>query len=472
MTTAGDNQTVASRRWLLIACLVAAATHAFSFAFFPPDIPRSPDEKEYLSLGVGLAQSGKLLLPSGELAKRMPLYPLLIAGVHQWQRAGAWQSAILLLQTFLAWCTVLLIALTAERLAEGRAALLAAIIAAFYSPYRLLQMSFLTETLLIFLFSLAVFLYVTAGIRHRSAAVRSAALLGVSAAIGLAVLTRANALLFIAPFAIDTVLRCGSLKWRMARATMILLPVAACAVLWCSRNEDRVGRFTLSTIGGLNFYLGHNPGYAEDPNLAHADYQIFDRLQATEGLSEVQADERLFADGLEYIARNPGQAIVNTGYKLVVWLNPIVAPSAPTTVLLALGFLAFHGLRCERNHPATGLRRRLFLFSLIAFLPGLVLWLIVLFLTFQPWTTPLAVLPFGLIALALMRTELKVRGLFAGLFVSQLIVALVFIPLVRIRWTVDSILIIALAIGLSNLCRWLAGDTGDTGDTGDAGEFS
>ncbi len=455
MTTSGDNQTVDNRRWLLIACVIAAATHAFSFTFFPSDMPRSPDEEEYLSLGVELAQSGEIQLQSGELAKRMPLYPLFIAGVHQWQRTGAWQSAILLLQTFLAWCTVLLIALTAERLADGRAALLAAIIAAFYSPYRLLQMSFLTETLLIFLLSLAVFIYVTAGIRHRSAVTRSAAILGVSTAIGLAVLTRANALLFIAPFAIDTVLRGGSLKWRVARFTMILLPVAACAALWCSRNEDRVGRFTLSTVGGLNFYLGHNPDYTADPHLAHADYQVFDRLQAKEGLSEVQADERLFADGLEYIVQNPGKTIVNTAYKLVVWLTPTVAPSAPTTVLLALGFLAFYGLRRERSHPATGVRRCLFLFALIAFLPGLVLWLIVLFMTFQPWTTPQAVLPFGLIALVLMRTEPKVRGLLAGLFASQLLVALVFIPLVRIRWTVDSILIIALAVGLSNLCQWL-----------------
>lgn len=464
MIPSGDNRVPDERRWLLCACLVAAATHAFSYAFYPQDIPRSPDEKEYLALGVQLAQSGELCLPSGEVAKRMPLYPVFIAGVHKWQRTDAWQNAILLLQTFLAWCTVLLIALTAERLADGRAALLAALIAALYSPYRLLQMSFLTETLLIFLLSLAVFIYVIAGIRHGSAVIRSTALLGVSAAIGLAVLARANALLFIVPFALDTVLRAGSPRWRVARVAMILLPVAACAAMWCWRNEDRVGRFTLSTVGGLNFYLGHNPGYSESPDLAHADYQIFRRLQTEEGLSEVQADQRLFADGLNFIAKNPGQTFVNTAYKLVVWLTPAVTLSAPTTVVLALGFLAFHGLRRERKKPATGVRRFLFLFSLTAFIPALVLWFIVLFTTFQPWTTPQAVLPLGLIALVLLRTEPNVRGLLAGLFVSQLLVALVFIPLVRLRWTVDGVLIIALAVGLSHLCRWLSGESDGAGE--------
>jgi hypothetical protein len=63
--------------------------------------------------------------------------------------------------------------------------------------------------------------------------------------------------------------------------------------------------------------------------------------------------------------------------------------------------------------------------------------------------------PLGLIALALLRSRPRVRGLLAGLFVSQLIVAVVFIPIERIRWTVDGILILAIAVGLSNLCEWL-----------------
>lgn len=465
MTVADVNSMTKPRRWLLPACLIAAGAHAFFYAYCP-QAPLSPDEREYLSLGVGLAQNGRLMLPSGDVATRMPLYPAFIAAVYHWQSSELWQNAMQLFQTFAAWCTTIIIALTAERLADWRAGLAAAVIAAFYSPFRFLQMSFLTETLLILLLSLAVFTYVAGVLQARSPWKKMAAMAGVSVFIGLAVLTRANALLLIVPFAVDTVLRGGSARQRFFRVVLILLPVTACAAGWAIRNHRLLGAFTLSTSGGLNFYLGHNPGYASNPDLAQADYQAFARLRSESGLSELQADRRLFSMGLDYMSGHPLQTLVDSGCKVFVWLRTTVALSAPTLLLILLTTLAVSGWKQNRVAALAGKRRLVFLTASVACWPCLACWLVLVWQTSRPWTSPLEVVPIGLLAMFMLRGRpsaqgLKlripptVRGLLIGLFASQFAVAVIFIPIERIRWTVDGLLILAIAVGLSNLCDWL-----------------
>jgi hypothetical protein len=46
---------------------------------------------------------------------------------------------------------------------------------------------------------------------------------------------------------------------------------------------------------------------------------------------------------------------------------------------------------------------------------------------------------------------MQIGGLIALLVASQWIVAVVFIPLERLRWTIDGLLIVALAVGVSRL---------------------
>ncbi len=452
-----EEEVPAPRRfWLAFVCLFAAACMLFWYIYYPAEMSRSPDEKEHLVLGVTLADQGELVLPTGEAAKRMPLYPAFLSLVYRWQKSELWLNAVQMLQTFMAWCVVVVIALIAERLGGARAAVFAGVIAALYSPYRFLQMVFLTETMLILLLLLALLIYISGCINGGSARTRVACLIVVSLLLGLAVLTRANALIVMIPFAIDALCRSGTNFQRIGRVAAVALPAMVMAAGWGLRNRAAVGEFTLSTIGGLNFYLGNNPDYAEHVDLAQADYEAHLRLQVEEGLTEAAADARLYAMGRQYICENPGQTLRNIMSKCVVWFKPTVSQTAPTLILLGLACFAYYGSRADRVVRLVGPRRWLFLASLALLLPAAMLWLVELISTYQPWTSPLTVVPFGLIALALLHTEPRVRGLLAGIFTSQFVVALVFIPLVRIRWTVDGILIIALAVGLSRLCDWLS----------------
>lgn len=462
-------------RWLVIVAVFAACVQG-GYYFFLPGIPRSPDEQEYAALAVSLAEEGRLALPegpptpdgraqAGDVAKRMPLYPALLSWVYQTQPPTLWINAALMMQTFLAWCNTLLFALIGARLADDRAGMLAGILGALYGPLLFLQMSLLTETLVVFLLLAAIFVYSLAGLRARSA-VRLAGLAGVSALLGLAVLTRANALVLIVPFAVDTALREGGLMRRAARVAAVLVPAVACAIGWGLRNQRAVGSFTLSTTGGLNFYLGNGPGYADNPGLDRADYNFAARLRrADPNLTESGVDRLLLERGVAFVRENPGETAMNCLRKVGVWLRPVIPSHGPVTPTLALSVIAIVGWRRFRQGRFAGTRLATYRVALYGTPLLAMYWLfrVTAFAVLDipgepaplPLATPLYVLSLGIPALVFLRTRPPLRGLLAGLFACQLLVAVVFIPLVRIRWTVDALLIIAIAVGVSNLCRWL-----------------
>ena len=239
------NPTAGGRRWLIFVCVLAATTHGFVYLAYP-DVPLSPDEREYAALGERLAAGGDLRLPTGEVAKRMPLYPVFIAAIRGLGGPDHWRNAVLAYQILLALCGTILLALIAERVGGRRAGWIAGTVAALYSPYRFLQAMLLTETLVIFLLYIAVLLYIAICLQARSPAGRGIAIIGVSVLIGLATLARANALLFLVPFAADTGFRAGSTTRRAVRVAAILVPALVCATLWGVRfYRQRVPRPTV-----------------------------------------------------------------------------------------------------------------------------------------------------------------------------------------------------------------------------------
>lgn len=428
-------------RWLLPVALAALATHAcvyFLFHYEP-----SNDEKEYLALGIHLAQHGELRLPSGEYAKRMPLYPALIAAVERWQGREVLSAAVVEVQTILSFVSTILIALVARRLSDIQGAIVAGLIAALYAPFRYLQAVYLTETLVIALLMGAILLSLVASEPIRPAR-RWAALGGAALLLGLCALTRADAGVFALPFVLHAAWRNGPLARRVLYAVVLLSGVGIAALGWGYRNNRVVGSWTLLTTGGLNFYLGHNPEYAAHPGMDHADYGAFDRLRR-DGLSEVEADRRLYAMGRAFIADHPAEWAMNILRKVRVWAGTSVVWTPPGTLLIIAWTLALAGRRTPH-------RRWLFAAAIMLS----IVWLAVFWRLMRPWTHPMFVFPLGLIGLFFFDDRLKVRGLLLGLIAAQLAVALAFIPLERLRWTVDGILIVGLAAALARACESIA----------------
>lgn len=462
LTSAGAKGPTGVRRWVIPVLCVAAASH--SFMYFAAEAPSSPDAEEYLALGRGLAETGELRLPDGGRAKRMPLYPLLIAAAARWQGPEVIDSAVLGIQSALALAATLLIAATAARLADDRAAIAAGIIAAMYAPYRYLQTIMLSETLVIFLMAAAVYLYVV-WLDERLSPGSWAALAGAGTSLGLALLSRADAAVLAIPFVVDAASRRGPAGVRMLRVGVVAAVPIACTVGWGLRNADAVGAFCLSTNGGLNFFLGHNADYASRPDLAEADYGAFDRLRAG-GMSEIAADRELYRRGRTFIAEHPGEVVVNWVRKAQVWFAPHVVRTAPTT-LLVIGWLAAvpmlrrrtaapprdHGGPNRHEHRSDGPRTGSFNKTAACAAAVLItlLWSIVLGDTYRPWASPVLVVPLGILALFFASKRCSIRMLLIGIVAAQMLVALAFIPIVRLRWSIDFVFIIALGVGLSHV---------------------
>lgn len=448
MVRLATDRPVSQSRWLLVVIPFAGAIHCFAFLTITNS--PSPDAQEYLALGKSLATAGELVLPTGEKAKRMPLYPALIAAVYRFSGEDHLERSVLALQCMLAVASTLFIALTARQICDPRAGLIAGLVSALYAPFLYLQSLCLTETPLIFFLSLAVLIYV----RWISGVVvwRRSALFATSMLFAFAALTRANAVILLAPVAMDAALRAAGWRDRLGRILTLLLPTILCLSAWGWRNQREIGALTLSTTGGLNFYLGHNAGYAEDPGLGRADYAVFDWLGA-QGHGEVEADRLLFEKGMAFARENPGATVVNTLRKLIVYHRAGVTDSAPSLVLIGFAAIVLAGRR-SRAGPAS--RQRLVIGIVqIGLTITAVFWLLIFLGTNRPWTNPSHLVPIGLCALMLLRSQPRVRGLFIGLYAAEMLTALAFIPLARLRWTVDGLLIIAVAVGVSNVCRWL-----------------
>lgn len=424
---------------------------------------RSPDEQEYLYLAVNLAETGELRLPDGVAAKRMPLYPFLLSLVYRTQPPALWHNGALFLQALLAACTTVMIAAIAYRVADARAGLLAGVTAALYAPFLYMQILFLTETLSMFLLVAAALVYIEFALRGGSPRAQFVGLTAVSVLLGLAILARPNALLLLIPFAADAVLRGGAGRVRVARAALVLIPSLACAVGWAWRNDRTVGRFTLSTSGGLNFYLGHNASYARRPGMDHVAYDAFDRLRMERGLSEAEADRALFSEGLANVRERPVQTLLNAVKKVRVWFRPTTKSFGPTLLVLVSVAIVSAGVARRRQAPLDRPRNNLWLASLGVLSLSVLASAAVMLEEYAPWTSARYVVALGVPALLFMRTSLRVRGFFLGIVGSQLLAAVAFVPLSRLRWTIDWVFIVAIAVVVSNVCAWLTAPPGREG---------
>ncbi|HWL93984.1 MAG TPA: glycosyltransferase family 39 protein, partial [Phycisphaerae bacterium] len=427
---------------------------------------RSPDENEYLDLAVSLADWNELKLPTGEIAKRMPLYPAMLSIIYATQAREHWYSSALILQFLLACVNVILIALIAARLAGPIAGLTAGLIAALYAPFIYLQTLFLTETLLNTFLFLAVLIYVTASAAGPRQPKTWIALLSVSALLGLAALTRANAILFLVPFALHALSQFAGSRDKSLSLAALLVPASLVLAPWMVRNHRELGAYSLSTIGGLNFYLGHNLDYAENPGLDAADYDRFNRLRHEQGLTELDADRRLYAQGWRFIRENPAEALRNCFTKIRTWFTPTI-PSYGPLLLLLLAFIRAGYIWTRRLPPPVQRRvgqpyrptfsarcwRKMETIALIGMAMTYYLHLVSDSPRKIPLISPSLVVLLGVPAILFLWTRFPARSLFLGLIAAQLTVAVVFIPLSRLRWTIDAFFIIAIGIALARTCE-------------------
>jgi 4-amino-4-deoxy-L-arabinose transferase-like glycosyltransferase len=307
-------------RRLAAGIFLLALVPRLLFALAPHPPPFS-DMEDYDRTAVNFLMGNGLAMSPEYRAYRPPGYPVFLALLYA--IVGHNLVVVRVIQASLsAGSCVLLYELARYLLADEDqrwirigVPVLAGLALALYEPNIFLSGVILTETLFIFL--LLLFLVILCGPLSERRLSRFAApvLLGVLSLVRPVGVTYIPALL-----AASTVW-----PWRLRREVcrialslvLFLLPL----IPWTIRNARVVHAIVpLSTNAGVNFYIGHHPGYS------YWSTGGKETIRAQTDLDEVAENRLFFQLGFKYILDQPGQAVIDTCKKVEYLLRPGIPP--------------------------------------------------------------------------------------------------------------------------------------------------
>lgn len=265
--TAITGQKPAARRLKLILILALALRLVYGLAQDPLAVYNTNgDSGWYLLNGYALATGfdrGTISVPGVTgvtlpvSLSTLPTPPLYLLFIGFWQAVLPPPAAIVMIRLIQAVMGVALCALSyrlARRLGGDRAGLWAAGALAVSPAFVIEPAALLSETLYMFLVSIALWLYVRLFAAHHTQPAVSLLLAG--GLLGLATLTRAPLLLFPLGLALHLLLACG---WRagLRRAALLLAAYAFIVSLWTLYSLARWDRFIVAAPGFEAFlFLG------------------------------------------------------------------------------------------------------------------------------------------------------------------------------------------------------------------------
>lgn len=289
----------------------------------PLNLRHGTDPWDYKRMATSIAESGSYPESysstlhgnhGGPTAARPPLYPLLLATASK--VSGDSVTAARLLQALIGVGLVFLIGLCARMLFGERTAVITLFLAAIYVPLIDIGTTLMSEALLLPLLVALLISLIKA--RRAEAPTRWAIWCGLL--VGLATLTRANAIILIVPAAIAL--------WRRPRRAHWRLPIAcsaACVVVlipWTVRNFVVMHHFVPLTTelgpllaGTYNSSAAndHNNPYAFRPVIFVPSYQTFLRRYYGK-LDEIATTSKLLAASTSYVIQHPLQVPETIGW--------------------------------------------------------------------------------------------------------------------------------------------------------------
>lgn len=285
------------------------------------DIVPVSDFATYDALGWRWATTGSF----GSSAYRTPGYPGFLALVYS-AFGHSWKAAALI-QAVLGAATSAMVVLLAARLLSARAAAIAGLLYTF-SPAAIAYVPVLaSENLAVFLLMFGLLLLAAAQRAARRG--RSALTLVSGLVLGLLLLVRPAAVWFAPAW---LVLAGYSPRPRRFFLVPPLLAVAGASLVltpWIVRNQRLgLGSLTLSTVGGVNLWMGNNDLATTGGYLGQAQ-----ELVPTEGMSDIEADRAYWAAATAWIGSNPGRYLSLCGTRfarlLGVWPDTWAARYLP-----------------------------------------------------------------------------------------------------------------------------------------------
>ncbi|HLB00843.1 MAG TPA: glycosyltransferase family 39 protein, partial [Bacteroidota bacterium] len=286
---------VPTRRVVLILCL--AFLIRVTSVLLNPHEPVS-DEMEYHRLAVSLVADHSYSIDGVPTAYRAPGYPAFLAVVYA--VVGPAPLAAKFVQALLDAITAGFLFLLGRK-SSDISGMIAATLWCIFPPAILYVNYLLSESLAIFLITLALLLLIDAPLERISL---RWLLLGLT--IGCLILTKP--IFLPLPF----LLLAFGRKLNLSRVHGIALIGAIVLVLapWIARNSVVMGQTGLSTNGGINLFIGNNPD-------ATGSFQgRFPPELASDAIDEVTRNQLAFSLGIDYILRHPATFMINGAKKI------------------------------------------------------------------------------------------------------------------------------------------------------------
>jgi 4-amino-4-deoxy-L-arabinose transferase-like glycosyltransferase len=276
----------------------------------------------FFELARNIAAGDGITLDRIATAFRVPLYPVILAALTYGHKEF---FPILLAQSLIGAATVWCTALIARELFSNAAAIIAALMTAFY-PYYVVHDTALQETSLYTLLTALAVLLLMRARRNGSATVSLCA----GFTLGAAVLTRATLAPFAALAPLWLVVRgeASAVPWQRGLSTCLICLGAIAMTIspWLAHSYKLTGSPTLSTEGGFFLWLGNNPytfsrypnesiDRSEDVALEALSPQDRAELKAL-AVKETAVDRWFLREGLDYIREHPLQTFAGAVRKI------------------------------------------------------------------------------------------------------------------------------------------------------------
>ncbi|HUU85939.1 MAG TPA: glycosyltransferase family 39 protein [Phycisphaerae bacterium] len=306
-----------------------------------------------------------------------PAYPFVVAVALDWFGAGG-VFALKLFQVLVSGLLGAVIMLTALRLFNRRAAVIAGAVWACYLPLIGFTHYLWPETIFLAVFAASVYLFLIWWQEAEDADTHPFRLLGAGVLFGVGLLIKEVALYLCPVLCVLVILRRTrlSLQNRLSSAVLFVLSVAVVVAPWTLRNHEVYGRFVpVGATLGKNVYMGLNAYYynldypsRHRPQLAEANDSLQKLLVGDPPPAWLPDNKPNIIDrltrstqqGLEFARQHPGYTARSRVKRVADWV-------APTSF-----FLRHYGLgRYQGVLAEPGLRRPLFIAAV--FLPVLVL---------------------------------------------------------------------------------------------------
>ena len=296
--------TSSSERQLLWIVILAAILRLGAIAVFHP--PLLSDSKEYHDIAQSVVHGAGFSIDGKPTAFRLPGYPLLLAATYS--LFGDSSIPIALVQLIADLVSCVLIFAIGQKLFSERVGIVAAWILALFPIQILYVPHLMTETLFTTLFLSALWLSLQDDLRPgRSVAI--------GVLVGIGILIRSTALIVPLLIAIYR-WKVGDGAKRVLRSLSIVGIVALLVVSpWLIRNLVQFERFSLTSNGGVNFWMGSHSG-------ATGSYSYPQNNPLTLVDNEFQRSDLGVKLGMEFILSHPFEYSEVVAKKFVRFFSP------------------------------------------------------------------------------------------------------------------------------------------------------